>query len=369
MTLQNKDVFIISTYPPTPGGISNFTKRTVDSLRKIGIKVNITPYLGVTSVFKIAISLLRTKPTNVRMEYDISTYGASGPFLIFLVWFLRIILGYRLFFNFHEVTRDLEHLKLVGRLYYIFIARFTEFITVHTQESKRTLINKCFVNKSKIVVIPLGTMTKDQATVPFKQTQQRYVLEKDYFLFIGFIHPQKGIENFIKAGKYLEEIDKEAFINLSFVVAGGVRPRKGVFKIFQKADNDYFDSLKTLVTRLKMENKVKFLGYIEDRYFSSLIINSKGVVVPYIKTEQSGVLNQVLPYQVPIIASNTGGLGETLEDYGLLVEKNDFKQIAEYMRKLYRFSDFRGQLLKGYEELNKELDPLVVAQMFAKGLK
>ncbi len=359
---HNKNVFIISTYPPTPGGISNYTKRTVSSLRGIGVVVHITPFTGLLSIFSILYNIFCLKPSNVRMEYDISTYEVSGPFLIFGVWVLKQVIGYRLFFNFHEVTRDLEHLKLLGQIYYSFIANFCDFITVHTNESKNTLISKCSVKENRVFVIPLGTMSKDTQITPKIEMNSRYAFDEDFFLFIGFIHPQKGIENFIKAAKELETLDIKAFDRLSFVVAGGVRPRKGFFKIFQRTDNLYFDSLKKLVEDLGLQRKVKFLGYIEDKFFSSLIVNSEAVVIPYVKTEQSGVLNQVLPYQVPIIASNIGGIGETLKEYGLLVEKDDYKQIAKYMHLLISDHNKKTELLEGYNKLNKELDPISIAK-------
>ncbi len=365
---QNKDVFIISTYPPTPGGISNFTKRTVCSLRDIGVTVNITPFTGVLSAFSIFKSIISLKPSNIRMEYDISTYGASGPLLIAGVWALKKLQGYKLFFNFHEVTRDLEHLKMLGRVYYTLIANFCDYITVHTYESKNTLISKCRVSADRIYVIPLGTMNKDLSITNKEEMFARYALEGNYFLFIGFIHPQKGIENFIKASKELERLNKEAFDRMSFVIAGGVRPRKGVFKIFQRADNLYFESLKRLVVDLGLQEKVKFLGYIEDKFFSSLIINSEAVVIPYVKTEQSGVLNQVLPYQVPIIASNIGGLGETLRDFGMLVEKDDFEKIATFMNELITDRTKKTALLEGYKKLNSELEPANIAKMFEERL-
>jgi glycosyltransferase involved in cell wall biosynthesis len=74
------------------------------------------------------------------------------------------------------------------------------------------------------------------------------------------------------------------------------------------------------------------LGYIKDKDVFPLLSSSTVIVMPYKKVEQSGVLNLALNLNIPIVATNIGGLKEILEETKLTVEPDNPGLIEE---KLY----------------------------------
>jgi glycosyltransferase involved in cell wall biosynthesis len=63
---------------------------------------------------------------------------------------------------------------------------------------------------------------------------------------------------------------------------------------------------------------VRFLGFVEDADIPALVSMSSMIVLPYTGITQSGVLHwEVIPYTKPVIATDVGGIGETVRKHGL----------------------------------------------------
>lgn len=56
-------------------------------------------------------------------------------------------------------------------------------------------------------------------------------------------------------------------------------------------------------------------GYVNDDTVSQVFSEASVVVLPYVRASQSGVSFIAMDYGLPIVASEVGGLGETLENY------------------------------------------------------
>lgn len=70
-------------------------------------------------------------------------------------------------------------------------------------------------------------------------------------------------------------------------------------------------------------------GYVDDNTVSQVFSEASVVVLPYLRASQSGVSFIAMDYGLPIIASEVGGLGETLENYdgAWLVEPRSSEEI------------------------------------------
>lgn len=129
-----------------------------------------------------------------------------------------------------------------------------------------------------------------------------------YILFFGHIAPYKGIDMLCKAMTLVHEQCPD----LHCVIAG-----KGKY---------YFDTtLYKQLSYLHFENR-----FIETNELAMLINNSLFSVCPYKDATQSGVVASSFALAKPVLATNVGGLSESVKDgiTGRLIDPNDVQQLA-----------------------------------------
>ena len=116
---------------------------------------------------------------------------------------------------------------------------------------------------------------------------------------------------------------------------------------------------------LTKEN-VKFIGSVEDKEIYSLINLSKIMVLPYTNAEQSGILNLALAVHKPMIASNIGGLKETLKDIGVLVSPKNSREIEKEIKKLFEDKKYYNSIVQGYKKIEEEQNTAKINKLIVK---
>ena len=369
MSLGKTKLTIISPYPPESGGLSTYTKRLYDYLKtRREITIRVVPLNSITDIPKL-FNLRSGNPDYIRLEYNIPAYGFSTIPLFVIVLFYRLFTPIKLVVNYHEVSRETQMLGFFGRIFYFTFSSIFHHIYVHTTEAKSILINRCRINSAKITVIAHGITILDGGTKKPSLIRKHYGLDsRKIILLFGFIHPDKGIEYALKALALIKRSNKNIFGNIQLVIAGDIRMRGGIFKIFQNKDKEYKLKLLSLVRELELDGSVTFLSYIEPTLVKSLLQSAYIALMPYVRVEQSGVLNLLLPIGKPIIASNIGGLGETLKDTGILVGVGEVGEIVKQIKKLLQDKMYYTEVKRSYQKLTKQLDTSNVVNQFITSL-
>ena len=134
------------------------------------------------------------------------------------------------------------------------------------------------------------------------ETSNFYEYKKsNYFLFLGRIEQEKGVDFLVNAFEKLP--------NEKLVVAG---------------DGTLKEWLLNQIEKRKLDN-IEFVGFVEKEKKKELIINAKSIIVPSQCYEQFGmVVIEANMYGVPVIASNIGTLPEIVKngENGFLFEHN-----------------------------------------------
>ena len=166
--------------------------------------------------------------------------------------------------------------KIVLAIYQLFSKR----ITFHATSEQEVNDIKTVFSKSKIILLP-----------NYIKVENRYTSEiENRILFVGRIHPIKGLEKLIKAISLSLEFRKGDFV-LSIVGK------------HEDRHEDYFLNLKKMVADLELDNKVQFLGHIEGEEKHKMFASSYLTVLPS-ETENFGnVVVESLNQGTPVIAS------------------------------------------------------------------
>ncbi|MFZ8790114.1 MAG: glycosyltransferase family 4 protein [Acidilobaceae archaeon] len=143
--------------------------------------------------------------------------------------------------------------------------------------------------------------------------RERYNLDGDYILYIGRMHPLKGIDVLIRAMPYVR---KHVDLKLVVIGPGDQRPYRG------------------LAEKLGVEDHIVFLGYVDEETKIGAIDGSLGVVIPsvssYVEVYPMAI-SEAWARGKPVIATSVGGIPYRVRHLvnGLLVPPRDPKSLAE----------------------------------------
>lgn len=203
---------------------------------------------------------------------------------------------------------------LLAKIRNYLVMKKADSVIVLTRKFISPVVRLYNKSESNVFYMPHGKMSQYK-----EKQQQRDVIHfeenKVYFLFFGRIEDYKGIKIL---GEAFLKLEKE-FDNVELVVAGN-----GSFEAYE--------NIYSKINHLHLINR-----YILDEEVGTFF-NHKNVVtvVPYLDATQSGVIPIALEYGNPIIASNTGGLVEQLDDgkIGVFVEAGSVESLYSGMKEL-----------------------------------
>lgn len=203
---------------------------------------------------------------------------------------------------------------LLAKIRNYLIMKDADVVLVLTKKFIPYVTQRYRIDAKNIYYMPHGKMSQ------YKVKQQldsliNFHSDCYYFVFFGRIEDYKGLKVLGEAFAKLEH----NYDNVELVVAGN-----GDFSRYKEQYEN--------IQHLSLFNR-----YISNEevgtFFDS---NSVIAVVPYIDATQSGVIPIALEYGNPIIASNTGGLVEQLDNgnVGVLVDAGSSESLYRAMEKL-----------------------------------
>jgi len=147
---------------------------------------------------------------------------------------------------------------------------------------------------------------------------------KKVILFFGFIRDYKGLDLLIKAMKNTPE-------DYYLVIAGETYGN--------------FDEYEKLITELGIASKIQLnVRYINDTEVPYFFSAADVCVLPYKSATQSGITSIAYHFNLPVIATDTGGLKEIVKhgETGLIVDKPDAQLINSSIKDFFN-KDLAGQ--------------------------
>lgn len=161
-----------------------------------------------------------------------------------------------------------------------------------------------------------------------RAVRDHYALQRPYALFLGTIQPRKNLPRVIQA---LAQLRAQGFDDLDFVVAG--------------APGWLADETLREPKRVGMENRVHFIGYVDEIERAALLSGARffcypslieGFGLPILEAQSAGT---------PVLTANNSSLPEVAGDAALLVDPLDVDALADAMLRLSRDEALRQQLI------------------------
>lgn len=242
--------------------------------------------------------------------------------------------------NFAHRPKDLPW--LTAKYYNYFFPRFAlkakRIVTV-SFFSKEDITRSYRINSDKIDVVYNGVNTLYTPTSQKEKTKTKadYANGRDYFLFIGSLHPRKNICGLLRAfDAFRTLVDSD----MKLLIVG-----ESMFKT-----ND----IEMAYEGMRHKNDVVFTGRLDNEQLHQVLGAAmaltfvpffEGFGIPVIEAMNSGV---------PVICSNTTSLPEVGGNAVFYVDPFSMSQIKDAMVKLYQEKELRESLIeKGFVQKDK----------------
>jgi glycosyltransferase involved in cell wall biosynthesis len=247
------------------------------------------------------------------------------------------------------VMHDLsfEHFKdhtpfLTAKYYQYFMPRFAAKaagIATVSEFSKQDIVKQYGIVADKIEVVYNGSkeVYRPVAEEVKQQVRTKLTGGKDYFIYVGSIHPRKNVKNLLLA---FEQFKQQTNSDFKLLIVG----RKAW---------DYED-VDAAYANMQFSSDVIFAGHVPPQDLSNIMASAYAMV--YVSLfEGFGIpIIEAMSCDVPVITSNTTSMPEAAGDAALLVNPASVAEIAHAMQQMFSAPELRNRLIvKGREQLKK----------------
>ncbi len=211
-----------------------------------------------------------------------------------------------------------------------------DVVAAVSQTTGQALIDHLKTPREKITVIPNGVgayFRRITDPVILGATRHKYGLKHPLVLGVGTLEPRKNHIGLVKA---FAQAQKKKGGPAMLALAGG----KGWL----------YEETRQVVSELKLENKVRFLGRVSDLELITLYSLADVFAFPSF-SEGFGIPPlEAMACGAPVITSNTSSLPEVTGDAALLVDPHDVKAMGHAITRLLEDEQLREELRqKGYQ--------------------
>src|SRR5439155_6166411 len=265
-------ILYVSAYPPAVDGIGDYTAALAGAVRDDGHAVRVVTarpvagapneVLGGLPRSRRALAELLERidawdPDVVHVQFAVAMFGTRLRALVRLMAGLRARRA-TVVVTLHEVTRDTGSLRAAGRAIYRRVAGLADRVVVHTEQSRAALTGPVGAAVEPVVVAhPRRELPT--ATASASELRARHGLGAGTVLLsFGFIHVDKGLDDLVDALARLGRRD------VRLAVAGTVRRRQGVFRVFELRDRAHLRRVRRLIRRCGLDDRVVFAGYVPE---------------------------------------------------------------------------------------------------------
>lgn len=217
-----------------------------------------------------------------------------------------------------------ENLNFKNRVYFKFFfkkfAKKAKRIATVSLFSKNDIQRQYNIPENKIDVVWSDANNKFRVLNDSekKQMRQEYAEGKNYFFFIGTLHPRKNLLRLLLAFNEFKQKTKSDF---KLIIGGGFQWDNAEFlSIFNSSP---FKNDIKIIGRVADNDLVKLLGSAYALIFVSIF---EGFGVPLIEAFESGI---------PVLTSNITSLPEIAEDAAVYVNPMNVSSISEGLEKLF----------------------------------
>jgi len=168
-------------------------------------------------------------------------------------------------------------------------------------------------------------------------TKNKYTAGREYFLYVGAIHPRKNLPDLLKAFSVFKKRLKS---NMKLVIIGRLAWKYGAF----------MEKLKTY----KYRDEVVMPGYVSEEELVKLTAAAYALVYPSLFEGFGVPVIEAMCCDVPVITSENTSMQEIAKDAALYANPTDHEDIADKMMRIYKDENLRKELIEKGKVVSKD---------------
>jgi glycosyltransferase involved in cell wall biosynthesis len=204
-----------------------------------------------------------------------------------------------------------------------------DFVLADSEATRQDILELYPVEAEKVAVLYSGVEKRFQPVqdaAALAATRERYGLgDNPFILSVGTVQPRKNYQRLAEAFKRLDNPD------LRLVIAGG----KGWL------DTPLYQSIRDL----RLEDRVKFLGFVADADLPALYSSARVLAFPSLYEGFGLPALEAMACGTPVVASNVSSVPEVVGEAGLQIDPTDVEGLTEALRRLIEEEGLRSTLI------------------------
>lgn len=215
-----------------------------------------------------------------------------------------------------------------------FIKKASRIATV-SEFSKKDIADRYRINTGKIDVVYNGSSKgfKPLTKKDKELVKHKYSADKEYFLFVGLIHPRKNVARIIEA---FDKFKRTSGANTKFLIVG--------------SDKYMTSDVKKAYSESHFKNDIMFLGRIPDSELKNLTGAARAMIYASLFEGFGIPILEAMACDVPVITSGLTSMPEVGGEAVHYVDPYSEDSIAEGMLKLEKNTAYRNALINKSRE-------------------
>jgi glycosyltransferase involved in cell wall biosynthesis len=210
-----------------------------------------------------------------------------------------------------------------------FLRKAKKIITV-SAFSKADIVRHFPFTRDKIEVVAISADSRFvPATEAIKErVKEKYTGGREYFLYVGSIHPRKNLIQLLKA---FSSFKKRQQTNMQLVIAGRMAWKNEGFQ--------------TALSTFKFRDDVKLTGYLPIEDLVELMGSAYGVINPSLWEGFGLPVLEAMRCGVPVLCSGNSALTETGGDAAIYFDPLNADDITKQMALIFKDESLRAKMI------------------------